>query len=1193
MPHDLPADDAPLPTRGRVYVSGIEAIVRLLFVQRWRDRAAGLRTGGFVSGYRGSPLGGLDEALWAMQDALAREDIRFQPGVNEDLAATAIWGSQQLHLTGESDYDGVFGLWYGKSPGVDRCGDVFKHMAHAGTAPRGGVLLIAGDDHAASSSSLPGQSEQLFIASSIPILYPAGVGEYVELGLHGYAMSRFAGVPIGFKALADTVEASASIDADPAAVRTEVPEDFQIPPGGVHIRTSATITQQARDQESLMQRVRLQAVMAYARRNRLNHVAVAAPRARLGVVASGKAYTETLEALELLGLLDAGENACPVRLFKVAMPWPLEPTSLLDFAEGLDEILVIEEKRAVIEPQIKELLYDRPDGRRPRVVGKFAEQPAAPLANPDWLVSPIVVLSVSAIARILVGRLGAFTDPAPLQQRLAWLDAAEARVASLVPVPARPPWYCAGCPHNTSTRVPEGSLALAGIGCHAMATLIYPKENLSLTHMGGEGMPWLGQAPFSRREHVFVNLGDGTYFHSGSLAIRAAVAAQARMTYKILYNDAVAMTGGQPVDGPIGVPEIVEQLVAEGVTRIAVVADDEGRWVGNPALKPRRPQVQLSVHGRAQMDAVQRELRDFPGPSVLIYDQVCAAEKRRRSKKTPPAKLPTRAFINEAVCEGCGDCGVQSNCVALSPLRTSLGSKRQVDQSACNTDLSCVQGFCPSFVTVEGVTPRRKPARAAEPAAFDPASLPEPQPAAADGVFNVLITGIGGTGVITVGKVIGLAAHLEGRRVSVLDMTGMSQKNGAVSSHVRIAGHGAEIRAPRISPGQADLLIGCDVLTAAAPDSLRCLQPGRTRAVLNSFEQVTGKFAQDAEWRFPAETVRRLLGEAVGGRLDWIDATTLAQKLFGDAIGANLFLLGFAVQQGGLPLPVASLLRAIELNGVAVSASKAAFHWGRRAAVDLAAVQRAALPVQPMVLHRPPSLAALLKEREAFLTAYQDAAYAASYRAFVDGVAQAGRERAGAADLDRLLRAVAEGLFKLMAYKDEYEVARLYSHPDFRARLAETFEGRPRLSFHLAPPLFARAGPDGRPRKIRFGGWVEGAMRGLARLRRLRGTVLDPFGHTAERREERQLVVDYRQSLEQALACGADFDTLLALARLPERIRGYGPVKQAALREVRAEWARLLASLPPTQGGSASSPSGGSLSRTLAPAVAPAIVEAA
>ncbi|MGE0097542.1 MAG: indolepyruvate ferredoxin oxidoreductase family protein [Hydrogenophaga sp.] len=1160
-------DDKYTATTGEIYLSGIQALVRLPLMQRLRDQAEGLNTGGFVSGYRGSPLGGLDEALWKAKPHLDAHHVRFVPGVNEELAATAVWGSQQVHLLGESDYHGVFGLWYGKGPGVDRSIDVFKHMNHAGSSRHGGMLLVAGDDHGAYSSTLPHQSDHVFAASMIPMLYPCNVQEYIELGLHGWAMSRFSGCAVGFKALADTVESSASISADPFAVQTRLPGEFVMPEGGLNNRLSTdTLGVQARKQEALMQDHKIYAAMAYARENRLNRVTIDSPQARLGIVASGKSYLDVLEALEELGIDEALAAEIGMRVFKVSMPWPLEPEGIREFSRGLEEILVVEEKRQMVEYQLKEQLYNWREDVRPRVIGKFDERGEWEVHNPrgrgDWLLPPKHDFSVAQVARVIasrIRRLGLETQRSErIEARLAFLESKDALLARTVSTPPRPAWYCSGCPHNTSTRVPEGSFALAGIGCHVMATAIYPEFNKLTTQMGGEGTPWIGASAFSKVPHVFSNLGDGTYYHSGSLAIRAAVAANrtmpVRITYKILYNDAVAMTGGQPVDGPIGVREIARQLSAEGVDRIAIVTEDLSRYPDRQGIPD-----QVTLHDRAELDAVQRALREETGVSVIIYDQTCAAEKRRRRKKKEYPQATERVFINEAVCEGCGDCGQQSNCTAILPKETALGRKRVIDQSSCNVDLSCLKGFCPSFVTVTGATPRRASAspRSSE-AQPDFDTLPLPPARSLEQPFNILITGIGGTGVITIGALLGMAAHLERKGTSVLDMTGMSQKNGAVTSHVRIAARPAQLRAQRIATGEADLILACDMLTAGAADAVSKMRPGRTLALVNSHEQPAGPFARDPDWQFPADDLRALIRDATGERAEFLDATALATALLGDAIGANLFLLGLAFQRGALPLSLDALLRAIELNGVAVAANVRAFQWGRLAAIDLERVRRQALPAQTMTLHRPQGLQPLVEHRIGLLTAYQNAAYAAEYAEFVERVRQTEAQAVGG---DRLTRLVATHLYKLMAYKDEYEVARLYTAPEFRAQLEAAFEGPLKLSYHLAPPSLDR---DGAPRKRRFGAWMGRAFPLLARFKFLRGTAMDPFGRTEERQMERALITEFRAHIERELEdlSESTLPRALAIARVPESIRGYGHVKLASVATARAQWTALTSAGP-------------------------------
>ena len=941
-----------------------------------------------------------------------------------------------------------------------------------------------------------------------------------------------------------------------------LPDDFPIPAGGLNTRLSSdTLGTQARKQEALMQDYKIYAALAYCRVNKLNRTMIDAPNAKLGIVASGKSYMDVLEALEELGISEKNAAEIGIRVFKVAMPWPLEPTGIREFARGLDEILVVEEKRQMVEYQLKEQLYNWQPDVRPRVIGKFDDEGEWVHSRGEWLLPAKGDFSVAQIARVIAARIARFHQSDLIKARLTFLDAKEAVLQKAVDTPPRPAWYCSGCPHNTSTKVPEGSLALAGIGCHVMATAIYPEHNKTMTQMGGEGATWIGQAPFSKRAHVFSNLGDGTYFHSGLLAIRAAVAANVNITYKILYNDAVAMTGGQPIDGTLTVPMIAQQLVGEGIKRIALVTEDLDRYSDRSALP-----ALVTLNDRSDMDAVQKELRELQGVSVLIYDQTCAAEKRRRRKKGEFPVSTKRLVINEAVCEGCGDCGVQSNCTSILPLETEFGRKRTIDQSSCNQDYSCVKGFCPSFVTVEGGSLRKsRQARTVKEKDFP--SLPAPSlPDAGAAPYNILITGIGGTGVITVGALLGMAAHLEGKGASALDMTGMSQKNGAVTSHVRIAARPDDIRAQRIATGEADLILGCDMLTAGAQDAIAKTRPGRTVAVINTHQQPTGHFAQQADWEMPEARIRELIEEAVDKKAHFVDATRIATALMGDSIATNLFMLGFAFQKGLIPLSEASLARAIELNGVAVDANKQAFLWGRRAAADLQAVDRVASPAQPVVMQMPQSLDKLIERRVGFLTAYQNAAYAQRYRAYVERVREAEAELGRG---DALAKAVAKYLFKLMAYKDEYEVARLHSDRSFEDKLKQIFEGDFRIRYNLAPPLVAKRDAQGHLVKSEYGAWMRPMFSLLARLKFLRGGALDVFGYSEERRMERQLIEDYCASIDAALLRldEKNYPLALELANLPEQIRGFGHVKQAHLDKARERWRTLDAVLSGKEDG--------------------------
>jgi indolepyruvate ferredoxin oxidoreductase len=1148
---DVSLDDKYALESGRVYLTGAQAFVRLLILQRQRDVLAGLNTAGFVSGYRGSPLGALDQSLWKAQKFLERAHITFQPGLNEDLAATALWGSQQVNLYPKAKYDGVFGMWYGKGPGVDRCGDVFKHANHAGTSKHGGVLVLAGDDHGAKSSTLPHQSDHQFSAALIPVLYPSSVQEILDLGLHGWAMSRYSGCWVGFKCVADTVESSSSVYIDPDRTKIVVPDDFPFPPDGVSIRWPDKFL----ETEARMQDYKVYAALHYCRVNQLNRVVIDSPKPRLGIITSGKSYLDVRQALDDLGITDADAAEIGLRVYKIAMTWPLEPEGVRQFAEGLEEILVVEEKRQIVEYQLKEQLYNWRDDVRPRVIGKFDEKGEWVRPHGDWLLPALSELTPAMIARVIAQRIRRL-DLHPravekLNARVDWINAKEAALAKPKIMLERIPYFCSGCPHNTSTNVPEGSRSTAGIGCHVMAIWM-DRRTSTFTHMGGEGVPWIGQAPFTDEPHIFANLGDGTYYHSGSLAIRAAVAAKVNITYKILYNDAVAMTGGQPVDGPISPGDIARQMAAEGVSKIVVVSDEPDKYPSGYFASD------IEVHGREDLDAVQRKLRNTPGCTVLLYDQTCAAEKRRRRKRGKFPDPAKRVVINELVCEGCGDCGIKSNCVSVAPVETEYGRKRTIDQSSCNKDYSCVNGFCPSFVTVEGGS-LKKPKRA-EAGEFP--TLPEPARASTMEPYGILVTGIGGTGVVTIGALIGMAAHLEGKGCSVLDMTGLAQKNGAVVSHVRVADAPEQIHATRIAAGEAKLVLGCDILTGVGYDALAKMQKGVTKALVNSALVMPAGFTRDPDLAFPVGSMEREIEDAVApGDAEFLDATKLATGLMGDSIATNLFMVGFAYQRGLLPVGEAAILRAIELNGTAVEANKQSFRWGRLAAVDPARVSAAAIPIAtPETQRLSESLDEIIARRVEFLTAYQDAAYARRYSDLVAKVRAA--EASKIAGSTALAEAVARYYFKLLAIKDEFEVARLYAETDFLARVAAQFEGDYKLNFHLAPPVLNKPDQEtGEAKKSVYGPWMMSAFRTLAKLKRFRGTALDPFSKTAERRRERELIGEYETLVAELSGALAPHNHSLAveLAQIPEHIRGYGHVKDRHLVAAKKKEAELLA----------------------------------
>ncbi|MCI1012364.1 indolepyruvate ferredoxin oxidoreductase family protein [Herbaspirillum sp. C7C2] len=1165
---DVSLDDKYALERGRVFMTGIQALVRLPMLQRQYDERAGLNTAGFITGYRGSPLGAVDQTAEKARKYLEAKQVRFHPGMNEDLAATSVWGTQQVNLFKDAQYDGVFSLWYGKGPGVDRCGDVFKHANMAGTSRHGGVLVIAGDDHAAKSSTAAHQSEHILKACGIPVLYPSSVQEYLDYGLHGWAMSRYTGLWVAMKCVTDLVESGMSVMIDPDRVKIQLPEDFALPPDGLNIRQPDTVL----GQEARMINYKWYAALAYARVNKLNRIIWDSPRARIGIITAGKSYLDTRQALEDLGIDEQVAADIGIRLYKVGMTWPLEAEGVREFAQGLDEILVVEEKRQILEYQLKEELYNWRDDVRPRVVGKFDDtgewSGSQREGHGNWLLPATYELNPAQIARAIATRISRYFAGHPVEQRVrtrvAYLEAKEAALnISSKPDPDkdRTPHFCSGCPHNTSTKLPDGSRGLAGIGCHYMVTWMDRETNL-FTHMGGEGVTWVGQAPFTSEKHVFANLGDGTYFHSGLLAVRASVAAKVNITYKILYNDAVAMTGGQEFDGPLDPAMISRQLAAENVGPIIVVTDEPDKYPADT-----RWAEGVTIRHRSELDAVQRELREKPGVSAMIYDQTCASEKRRRRKRNAYPDPAKRAVINEAVCEGCGDCSVQSNCLSVEPLETEFGRKRQINQSSCNKDYSCVNGFCPSFVTVEGGQ-LKKPARAKAAAGPSLPALPQPVLPGLAQPYGILVTGVGGTGVITIGQIIAMAAHVEGRACSVLDMSGLAQKGGPVMSHVRVAEDATHIHSTRVGTGMADLVIGCDVIVTAGRDALSRMGEGRTHAAVNSTQMPTAAFVRNPDWQFPTASSEGEIAQACGrDNLSLVDAGRIATALMGDAIATNMFMLGYAWQKGWVPLSEAALLRAIELNALQVDFNKQAFAWGRVAAHDVEFVLNAAgrngTSAQVIDFKRTPSLDELVERRVAFLTDYQNAAYARSYRDFVEQVRQRESALGEAGRGLKLSRAVANYLFKLMAYKDEYEVARLHSDPAFRAKIAGMFEGDYKLRFHLAPPLLARRDEKGHLRKQAFGSWMMPAFGVLARLRFLRGTAFDPFGYTGERRQERALIGAYRDTMTRLLSrlTPANLEQVIAVARVPEGIRGYGHVKERHLQDAKLKEAALLAQL--------------------------------
>ncbi len=1171
---------------GHAFMSGVQALVKLPMLQRLRDQLQGKNTAGFISGYRGSPLGGYDQALWKAAPYLKAQNIVFQPGVNEELAATALWGTQQLGFSppGTNKFDGVFGIWYGKGPGVDRCSDVFKHANMAGTTEFGGVIAVAGDDHISKSSTAAHQSDHIFKACGLPVFFPANVQEILDLGIHAFAMSRFSGVWAGMKTIQEIVESSATAMIDPERVKIIIPTDFEMPEGGLHIRWPDA----ALEQEARLFHYKWYAALAYIRANRLNYNVIEGKNDRFGLIASGKAYNDTRQALLDLGLDDATCRQLGIRLHKVGVVWPLEAQLTREFATGLQEILVVEEKRQVIEYQLKEELYNWRADVRPNVLGKFNEVEdgaAADFTGGEWsmpnpsantLLRANADLSPAIIAKAIAQRIkklgldgGIGSDMrARIDTQLAILEAKERSmhvqtIQSLTDA-ERQPWFCSGCPHNTSTKVPEGSRAMAGIGCHFMSIWM-DRSTIGFTQMGGEGVPWVGQQPFTTDQHIFANLGDGTYFHSGLLAIRQAIAAGVNITYKILYNDAVAMTGGQQVgERPEGhsVVQIAQSVRAEGAVKIVVVTDEPEKYDGVTLVDG------VEVHHRDELDTIQRQFREIKGTTIIIYDQTCATEKRRRRKRGSMVDVAKRVVINELVCEGCGDCSVQSNCLSVEPLETEFGRKRTINQSSCNKDYSCVKGFCPSFVTVEGGQ-LKKASKASNKTAnpFAMSALPQPVVPTTPQAYGIVVTGVGGTGVITIGQLLGFAAHIEGKGIVTQDAGGLAQKGGATWSHVLIADRQDDIRTTRVSMAGADLIIGCDPIVSANKETVMRMREGRTHVALNSHSTPTAAFVKNANWQNPAQACVDSIAQAVGTNgVSSFNADALATSLMGDSIYTNPIMLGYAWQKGWVPLQKSSLMRAIELNAVAVDNNKTAFEWGCRAAHNWAEVEALLTPLQVVEFKKREPLDELIAKRVEFLTAYQNTAYADTYLNFVHKVrdveASIADKNAAVLKLP-LTDAVVRNLFKLMAYKDEYEVARLHSDGTFEKKIGAMFEGDYKLNYHLAPPLLAKKNDRGELQKQPFGPWMLTSFKLLAKLKGLRGTAFDIFGRSAERQMERALISEYRHSMEQVLQQlnAQNLSTVLELARIPEQIKGFGHVKERNVAAARLKWADLMKSI--------------------------------
>lgn len=1143
-----------------LYLNGVQALIRLLAVQGERDRRAGLRSAGFVSGYQGSPLNHVDREFHRQKDELENYSVKFQAGQNEDLALTSVWGSQQVSLYDDAKYDGVFGMWYGKWAGLARCGDALLHGNSAGSAKHGGVLLVCGDDHAARSSSIATQSEYILTSALIPVLVPSGVQDYLDFGVHGWAMSRFSGSWIGLKALDDTVESSASVDVSPDRVISIIPRNFVFPDDGVNLRFP--------DQPLAMERriydYRLPAVIEYARVNKLNKVVLDAPRARLGIISAGKSYLDVMQSLRDLGISQNSDaEKCGIRVAKIGLSWPLDPEFIATFSEGLDEILVVEEKRPFIEGQVKEILYNVPGGSRPNVLGK-QKLSGTHMQPGNWLLPPTADLSSALVGYVIGERIMNFMDSEPIAKAVRRFEESfgvnpltkiAPKHAGFLGDAGRVPYFCSGCPHSTSTRVPNGSQTIAGVGCHFMASYIFPGTRM-FSHMGAEGAAWIGHAPFTERQHIFANMGDGTYHHSGILSVRAAIAANVNITFKILYNDATAATGGQRLNASLSVPGIAQQLYAEGVSGIIVVTDEPDKYPTNNPFPPG-----VDIRHRDELDAIQKDFAKLTGVTALIYDQTCAAEKRRRRKIGAYPVSKKLSFINHRVCEGCGDCNTKSNCVSVLPLETEFGRKRVIDQTSCNQDLSCLRGFCPSYVVVEGAT-LKKPSGAELPGQLF-AEIPGPNLPKVDGTFALVIAGIGGTGIITIGAILGMAAHLSGKGVSVLDMTGVAQKGGAVSTHVQFSDNPESIHSSRIAPGEADALIGCDLVVSCDDSVLSLMRAGSTKGVINTSLVPTVAFVKDPDERIPflqmTNGLRSILDTS---DRDWVNATNVTRQLMGSTLTSNMFLLGCAYQKSLVPVSRDAIFQAIEINGIQVQDNKDAFKLGQLYVHQYEKVEQLMMRGENdsgAMSEQYGTPSDRIERRYELLKSYQNRRYADRYRRLAEAVRKAESELA--IDSSELTEAVLQNFFKLAAYKDEYEVARLHTDGELERQLRKIFDGNFKVSYSMAPPMLTRHDPKiGEPSKITFGPWLRPVLRILSQFKFLRGTPFDPFGYTKERRMERGLVEEYEKNVTDIIGSLTASNHRIAVeyCSLPIKIRGFGHVKERNVEEVQAQQKDLL-----------------------------------
>ena len=1142
LKHKVSLDDKYSLDSGRVYITGTQALVKLPIIQRQRDKKNNLNTAAFISGYRGSPLGMYDKALWDAKKFLKNNDINFESGLNEDLAATAVWGSQQAGLISKSTKDGIFGIWYGKGPGVDRSGDAFKHANSSGTSPNGGVLALLGDDHTAKSSTLAHQSEYAMVDAQIPVLNPSNVQEILDYGLIGIALSRYAGVWTSMKCVTATMDSSASVNVDLDRIKIHIP-DFEMPADGVHIRWPDDVL----TQESRLSNIKLPAVKAFVKANNINHGVWSKGNKNIGIISTGKAYAEVRQALSDLNIDETYAEKLGLHLFKVGMPWPLEESKIIEFCSNMEEIIVFEEKRPLIEDQVKEIMFNQAN-RPQRIIGKRDED------NKDLMAST-GELTPDFVSEVIAERITKTNKDEHILNKLRIIKQNEPDTAVIEGIANRTPYFCSGCPHNSSTKVPEGSKAMAGIGCHFMAAWMDRDTDL-FTHMGAEGANWIGMSQFVEDDHIFQNIGDGTYTHSGILAIRAAVAAKVNITYKILFNDATAMTGGQPAEGVPTPAKISHQLFGEGIKRIAVVSDEPEKYGINTNFAEG-----TTINHRSEIDQVQKDLRTWPGVTVMIYDQTCATEKRRRRKRGLMEDPDKRSFINDLVCEGCGDCSKTSNCVSIEPLETKLGRKRKVNQSTCNKDFSCVDGFCPSFVTVQGATIKKRkvtPASDLPKNIFD--KLPKPKEINLEKPFDIVVTGIGGTGVVTIGALIGMASHIENKGVSVLDQVGIAQKGGAVLSHIRVAASPKSIHSVKVGKTSADLILGCDMVVVTSSPVRELMNINTTQSIINDHETPVAGFVLDPDHSFGGKRIRQII-EKSSKETNFINAIKISTAMFGDSIASNMFITGYALQKGFIPVKPESMEEAIKLNNMAVDMNLSAFRWGRMAAYDQKYVEKEAAPFMPNteINNDEYLLEDIIKDRALFLSNYQNKKYADTYVNLVNKTIATEKKLNN--NKDDLAKAVAKYLSKLMAYKDEYEVARLYTNGEFKEKLNNAFEGKLKLKFHVAPPLFAPKDPNtGKLKKITIGSWILPVFKVLSKLKFLRGTILDPVGKTKERKMERFLISQYKEDINKILqeVNSKNISLAVQIASIPEMIRGYGHVKEEHMKKASIKRSQLL-----------------------------------